>query len=106
MAAEIEVTEGRGVMFEVKGKSEKAPNLRGAFRAKTLIQPGEKIDLAGWFKETRNGNLMVSFTHETDEWKQNNPIPAPKSYNDEDGNYRRREPDAINMRGDDPDVPF
>ena len=100
---EIEVQDGRGIMFESKGKSDKSPNMRGAFRAKQRIEAGEKIELAGWFKETRNGNFMVSFTHQTDDWK-NQPR---KSYTDNDGNYRRKESDAVAFRGDtDPDIPF
>jgi hypothetical protein len=101
--AEIEVQDGRGVMFEVRGKNEKSPNMRGAFRAKQDIKAGEKIELAGWLKQTRNGNAMVSFTHQSEEWKP----PETKSYNDEDGNYRRREPDAIAFNvGKDEDIPF
>lgn len=102
---EIEVQDGRGIMFEVKGRTEKSPNMRGAFRAKTDIAAGEKIDLAGWFKETRNGNFMVSFAQQTEEWKAQRP--PSQGYNDADGNYRRREPDAIAFNGDtDPDIPY
>lgn len=100
--AEIEVQDGRGIMFETKGKNENSPNMRGAFRAAKDIKAGEKIELAGWLKQTRNGNSMVSFRQQTEDWKSQ----PQAGYRDSEGVYRRNEPDAIHFAGKDDDIPF
>lgn len=100
MAKEIDVKPGQGIMFEGKPKNERAPNMRGAFMPDRDIKAGEKIEIAGWVKTTRNGNMMITF-------KESLPmqqITPSKGYNDSDGHYRKIENDVIpNM---DEDVPY
>ena len=52
----FEVRPGNMVLFEVKKKSEKAPDFQGTF----CDDNGNKFKISGWSKRTRLGNTMIS----------------------------------------------
>lgn len=55
-----EVRPGQGTLFQADKKSDNGPDVEGYLVLHRDVRAGERIRLAGWRKDTRDGKKMLS----------------------------------------------
>jgi hypothetical protein len=92
---------GNGALFRVREKkNDRGPDYTGDITSPTT---GEKIELAGWIREDRNGNKYLSLSSQPPRERQQSAAPPRNSY--ADGRGRDQPPQGNGGRGWDRDEP-
>jgi hypothetical protein len=92
---------GKGALFRVREKK----NDRGSDYTGDITSPttGEKIELAGWIREDRNGNRYLSLSAQPPRERQQQVAPSRNAY--ADGRGRDQPQQSNGGRGWDRDEP-
>ena len=74
---------GKGVLFQNKKTSEKAPDYKGMITLAKDYKAGQELKLAGWLKITQGGNL-ISLAEDSYVAKNSEPYPREVNKSDDD----------------------
>ena len=74
---------GKGVLFQNKKMSEKAPDYKGMITLASDYKAGQELKIAGWIKLTQGGNL-ISLSEDSYVAKNNETYPKELNKMDDD----------------------